>query len=257
MLNLSVVVLTKNEERNIKDCLESVSGWVDEIIVLDDESADKTVEIAGKYGAKIIHRKMDVEGRQRNFGYAQARNQWVLSLDADERVTPELKEEISAAISKETPCNGWTIPRRNYVGDYWARYGGWYPSPQLKLFRKDKFRYEEAAVHPRAFMDDPCGHLKADIIHYSYRNLEDFIGKMNNQTTREAQKWHAQNKPMRLGKFIWRSYDRFFRAYLGKKGWKDGYLGFVLAYFAGLYQFLSYLKYRELVRVNKCPRTIP
>ena len=160
MLKLSIVVLTKNEERNIKDCLESVSGWADEIIVLDDESADKTVEIAAKYGAKIIARKMDIEGRQRNFGYAQAKNQWVLSLDADERGTPELREEIAAAISKETTYNGFTIPRRNYIGDYWVRYGGWYPSPQLKLFRKDKFLYEEAGVHPRAFMDDPCGHLK-------------------------------------------------------------------------------------------------
>ena len=188
MLKLSIVVLTKNEERNIKDCLESVSGWADEIIVLDDESADKTVEIAAKYGAKIISRKMDIEGRQRNFGYAQAKNQWVLSLDADERGTPGVGErEIAAAISKETTYNGFTIPRRNYIGDYWVRYGGWYPSPQLKLFRKDKFLYEEAGVHPRAFMDDPCGHLKADLLHYSYRDLSDFIAKMNNQTTREAQ----------------------------------------------------------------------
>ncbi len=257
MLKLSVVVLTKNEERNIKDCLESVHNWADEIIVLDDESSDKTVEIAVKYGAKIIHRKMDNEGRQRNFGYGQAKNQWVLSLDADERVTPGLREEISAALNKETPCNGFTIPRRNYIGNYWVRYGGWYPSPQLKLFRKDKFRYEEAGVHPRAFMDDPCGHLKADLLHYSYRDLSDFLAKMNNQTTREAQKWYSQNKPMRLGKFLWRTYDRFFRSYLGKKGWKDGYLGFVVAYFAGLYQFLSYLKYRELARANKCPRPIP
>lgn len=249
MFKLSVVVLTKNEEKNIKACLESVYNWADEIIVIDDESGDKTAEIArNQYGAQIIHRKMDIEGRQRNFAYAQARNQWVLSLDADERVTPELREEINAALSQDTPYNGFTIPRRNYIGDYWVRYGGWYPSPQLKLFRKDKFRYEEAAVHPRAFMDEPCGHLKKDIIHYSYKNIEDFISKMNNQTTREAQKWHAQNKPMRLGKFIWRSYDRFFRAYLGKKGWKDGFRGFVLAYFAGLYQFLSYLKYREIVR---------
>ena len=128
-----------------------------------------------------------------------------------------MREEIAAAISKETTYNGFTIPRRNYIGDYWVRYGGWYPSPQLKLFRKDKFLYEEAGVHPRAFMDDPCGHLKADLLHYSYRDLSDFIAKMNNQTTREAQKWHAQNKPMRLGKFLWRAYDRFFRSYLGKR----------------------------------------
>ena len=254
MLKLSVVVLTKNEERNIEDCLKSVDGWADEIVLVDDLSSDNTVKIAGNYTSKILSQKMEVEGKQRNFAYSQAKNQWVLSLDADERVTDELKKEIEEALSKETPCNGFTIPRRNFIGDYWVRHGGWYPSPQLKLFRRDKFRYEEVGVHPRAFMDDPCGHLKGDIIHYSYRGIEDFLSKLNNQTTREAQKWFAQNKPMRLGRFIWRSYDRFFRAYFGKKGYKDGFLGFVIAYFAGLYQFLSYLKYREIVRSIKHTR---
>jgi glycosyltransferase involved in cell wall biosynthesis len=248
MLELSVVILTKNEEKNIKDCLESVYGWADEIIVVDDESTDKTREIAGRYGAKILIRTMDIEGRHRNFAYAQAKNQWVLSLDADERVTSELKGEITSTLPKETSYNGFTIPRRNYIGGYWVRYGGWYPSPQLKLFRKDKFRYEEVEVHPRAFMEDPCGHLKSDIIHYSYKSIEDFLNKMNNQTSREAQKWFSQNKPMRLGRFLWRTYDRFFRSYIGKKAYKDGYMGFVVSYFAGLYQFLSYLKYRELAR---------
>jgi glycosyltransferase involved in cell wall biosynthesis len=247
MLNLTVVVLTKNEEKNIADCLESVAGWASEILIVDDESSDKTVDIASQYTDKIIIRKMDNEGKQRNFAYSQARNLWVLSLDADERVTEELREEISEILSKHVSCNGFTIPRRNYIGDYWVRHGGWYPSPQLKFFRKDKFRYEEVAVHPRAFMDDPCGHLKGDIIHYSYRNLEDFLGKLNNQTTREAKKWFDQNKPMRLGRFLWRTLDRFTRSYLGRKGFRDGFIGFAVAFYAGLYQFVSYLKYKELV----------
>ncbi len=247
MINLSVVILTKNEERNIKDCLDSVSSWADEIIIIDDESTDHTVNIARQYTNKIITRNMDIEGRQRNFAYSQAKNLWVLSLDADERVTDALKKEITEILSKETKYNGFTIPRRNYIGDYWVKYGGWYPSPQLKLFRKDKFRYEEVGVHPRAFMDDPCGHLSSDIIHYSYKNLEDFLNKLNNQTTREAQKWFNQNKPMRLGRFVWRTIDRFIRTYIGRSGYKDGFIGFAVAFYAGLYQFISYLKYRELV----------
>lgn len=246
MLKLSVVVITKNEEKNIEECLKPVSGWADEIIVVDDESIDKTREIAGKYAHKILVRKMDIEGSHRNFAYAQAKNLWVLSLDADERITEELKKEIDEVLRQGTKYNGFTIPRRNYIGDYWVRYGGWYPSPQLKLFRKDKFRYEEARVHARAFMDDPCGHLKSDVIHYSYRNIEDFLSKLNGYTSREAQKWFEQNKPMRLGRFIWRTYDRFIRAYFVKKGYRDGFIGFVVAYFAGLYQLLSYLKYREI-----------
>jgi len=247
MLNLSVVVLAKNEERNITACLDSARGWADEIIIVDDESTDRTIDIAKKYTDRIIRRKMDIEGRHRNFAYAQAKNLWVLSLDADERLTPELREEIKNVLERNPRENGFTIPRRNYIGGYWVKCGGWYPSPQLKLFRKDKFRYEEAGVHPRAFMDDPCGHLKSDLIHYSYRNLEDFLNKLNNQTTREAEKWFQQDKPMRLGRFLWRSLDRFIRTYIGRKGYKDGFLGFVIAYYAGLYQFISYLKYRELV----------
>lgn len=251
MINLSVVILTKNEEKNIQNCLESVSGWANEIVIVDDESTDKTVDIASQYTDKIIIRKMDVEGKHRNFTYAQAKNLWVLSLDADERVTEELKSEIKDILSHQIKYNGFTIPRRNFIGNYWVKYGGWYPSPQLKLFRKDKFHYEEVNVHPRAFMDEPCGHLKSDIIHYSYKDLEDFLNKLNNQTTREAKKWFDQNKPMRLVRFIWRTIDRFIRTYVGRKGYKDGFIGFAIAYYASLYQFVSYLKYCELVLQQK------
>jgi len=243
---LSIVVLAKNEEQRISKCLDSAK-FADEIIVVDDESSDRTVEIARQFTDKIFTKKMDLEGKHRNWAYAKARNLWVFSLDADEVITPELEEELSRVINSNPKENGFTVPRRNYIGDYWVKHGGWYPSPQLKLFRKDKFRYEEVSVHPRAFMDDPCGHLTQDLIHFSYRNFEDFLSKLNNQTTREAYKWFDQKKPMRLGRFIWRTIDRFMRSYIKKKGYKDGFLGFVIAYFAGLYQFLSYLKYREII----------
>jgi len=251
MISLSVVVLTKNEEKNISRCLDSVIGWANEIVVVDDESTDRTLDIAAKYTDRIIIKEMDIEGKHRNFAYTQAKNLWVLSLDADEVVSVELKEEIKNVLGKHTQYNGFTIPRRNFIGDYWVKYGGWYPSPQLKLFRKDKFRYEEVGVHPRAFMDDPCGHLESDIVHYSYKDLADFLNKLNNQTTREAGKWFDQNKPMRLGRFIWRTLDRFMRSYIGKKGYKDGFVGFSVAFYAALYQFISYLKYQELALGRK------
>ena len=247
---ISVVVLTKNEAGRIAKCLDSVRNWADEIMVIDDESTDDTLKIVRVYTDKVFIRKMDIEGRHRNWAYAQAKNLWVLSLDADEIVTPELREEIAKVIKNNPKENGFTIPRRNYIGDYWVKHGGWYPSPQLKLFRKDKFRYEEVAVHPRAFMDDPCGHLKSDIIHYSYRSIEDFLSKLNRQTTWEAQKWYNAGKPMTMGRFLWRTYDRFMRAYFGRKGYKDGFIGFVIAFNAGLYQFISYLKYCEII-LNK------
>jgi len=244
---LSVVILVKNEEKRLAKCLDSVK-WADEIIVVDDESTDKTVEVARKYTEKVFtEKKKDIEGRHRNWSYGLASNRWVLSLDADEIVTPELKEEIEHVLASNPEENGFTIPRMNHIGNYWVKYGGWYPASQLKLFKKDHFKHEEVEIHGRAFMDGVCGHLKSDIIHYSYRDIDDFIRKLNNQTTWEAQKHFRLNKTMPLGKYIYRAIDRFIRSYIKKKGYKDGYLGFVVAFNAGLYQVLSYIKYREMV----------
>jgi glycosyltransferase involved in cell wall biosynthesis len=244
---ISVVVITRNEESNIADCLESVK-WADEIVVVDDFSTDETVEIARQYTDKIFQRKMDIEGRHRNWAYAQAKNEWVLSLDADERVTDELKNEIIEVIGQGTDYSAFSVPIRNYIGNYWVRFGGWYPAPKVRLFRKDKFKYEEVGVHPRVFIDGNCGHLKSDIIHYSYRDFGDFLSKLNRQTTLEANKWFEDKRKMSFLRALWRAIDRFFRSYIRKKGYKDGFVGFMFALFAALYQLLSYAKYWELKR---------
>jgi len=251
MANLSVVVLTKNEEACIAECLESVK-WADEIIVVDDESTDKTLEIVKKFNTKVFVRKMDVEGKHRNWAYAQARNLWVLSLDADEQVTPELKSELERAIKSEEFA-AFDIPLRNYISNYWVRYGGWYPASKLRLFRKDKFKYEEVEVHPRVFLDGACGHLKADIIHKGYPDLEHFLNSVNRQSTLEARKWINTGRKMTLGHMVWRAVDRFFRRYLRKKAYKDGMYGFIVAFFDTFYQIISYAKYREMLQKIRCP----
>jgi glycosyltransferase involved in cell wall biosynthesis len=242
---LTAVIIAKNEESNIEDCLKSLYGWADEIIVVDDYSSDKTSQISAKY-AKVLTRKMENEGIHRNWAYAQARNSWVLSLDADEKVTPELKDEISGTIAN-TGHAAFDIPLRNYISDYWVRYGGWYPASKVRLFRKEKFKYEEVQVHPRVFIQGSCGHLKCDIIHKGYPDLEHFLASVNRQTTLEAEKWIATNRKMRLGHMLWRALDRFFRRYVRKKAYKDGMYGFVIASFDSLYQLLSYFKYREIL----------
>jgi glycosyltransferase involved in cell wall biosynthesis len=244
---LSVVILTKNEAGRIRDCIQSVR-WADEILVVDDESTDDTVQVAESLGARVLRRKMDIEGRHRNWAYAQAKHEWVLSLDADERVSAELAQEVTGLLSNGAPYETYAIPRRNYVGDRWIRHGGWYPSAQLKLFKRSVFRWEETTVHPRAISDRPCGTLAHDLIHYSYRNLADFISKMNRQTTLEAQKWLLDGRRVTLGKVLWRSVDRFFRAYIGKRGYRDGFLGFVAAALGGMYQCLAWIKYTEATR---------
>jgi glycosyltransferase involved in cell wall biosynthesis len=243
---ISVVILTKNEAGRIRDCIASVSAWAGEILVVDDESTDDTVTIAESMGARVLHRKMDLEGRHRNWAHTQARHEWVLSLDADERVTPELAGELLAHFRNGgPPLETYAIPRRNHIGQRWVRYGGWYPSAQMKLFKKSVFRWEETTVHPRALSDASCGVLKGDLIHYSYRNLSDFVEKLNRQTTLEAQKWVADGRRVTLGKTLWRAVDRWFRAFVLKRGYRDGFLGFLVAWFASAYQLLSYAKYVE------------
>ena len=242
---LSVVIITKNEENNIRECLSSVYGWVDEIVVVDDESRDRTVSMAQEFTGRIFHRRMDNEGKHRNWAYAQARNEWVLSLDADEKVSDELKEEI-VAVLKDTSFHAFSIPLRNYIGKYWVRHSGWYPAGKLRLFMKSRFRYEEVEVHPRVFLDGETGHLTKDIIHKGYPDFEHFLASLNRQTTLEAKKWIATGRKMSLGRAVWRTIDRFARAYILKQGFRDGATGWFVARMAGRYQWVAYQKYRRL-----------
>ncbi|MFH0772255.1 MAG: glycosyltransferase family 2 protein [Candidatus Omnitrophota bacterium] len=263
---LSVVVIVKNEEERIAGCLESVK-WADEIVIVDDMSADKTLEIAREYTDKIFQRKMDVEGIHRNYAYSLAKNEWILSLDADERVSPELKDAISEMLRKDANTetsqrepsrkneiqhfNVFAVPLRNFIGDYWVKWGGWYPAYKDRLFRKGHFRYEEVSVHPRVIYDGACGRLKGDIIHYSYENFGELIESLNGQTTKEAEKWITTKRKLSLVRALWRSVDRFWRSFVAKKGYRDGITGLMVAVNSGFYQFLSYAKYWELNAKSK------
>lgn len=250
---LSVVVITKNEESRIHRCLESVR-WADEILVVDDASTDRTRDIAREYTDRVVEREMDKEGRHRNIAYGLAKNEWILSLDADECVTPELRDEITALLETRPAANGYSIPRKNHVGNYWARYGGMYPSAQLRLFKKDSFRYdEEAEVHPPVSFYRPgeWGKLKGDILHYTYRDFTDAIAKLNRQTDLEAKKWFREKRRVGVFGAARKTIDRFWRAYISKQGYKDGVVGLFLAVNAAMYQFLSFAKYWEMKRGNR------
>ena len=201
---------------------------------------------------KIFGRKMENEGRHRNWAYQQASNEWVLSLDADERITPELAAEVTALLAGKPEFKAYAIPRRNFIGDYWLRHGGEYPAPQVRLFLKKEFRYEEAEVHPRALMEGATGFLKGDIIHYSHRDFADYLRSLNSHTSLEAKKWVLSGRRMTAGKALWRALDRcFYRRLFLKQGYKDGVYGFAVAFFSGVYQIVSYLKYREILLKEK------
>jgi len=250
---VSVVIITKNETRRIESCIRSVLGWADEIVVVDDESTDNTQHIAQSLGAKVLVRKMDIEGKHRNWAYAQSSNDWVFSVDADEIPTDELKKEIKQTI-KDTKHVVFSMPFKTYIGKHWIRWGGWYPGPKVKLFRKSKFKYEEVEVHPKIKAQGSGGRLKQDVLHYSYEDWADYLDKTNKQTTLEAKKWYNYSfenpkkvrYKMNLIHALWRTLDRFIRSFIAKKGYRDGFVGFMVAYYSSLYQILSYAKFRDL-----------
>jgi len=245
---LSVVIITKNEEARIAECLASVM-WAAEVVVVDDHSTDRTRDVAAHDGARVLLRTMDIEGRHRNWAYAQATQPWVLSLDADERVTPALAEEIAAVIQNGDAGDGFDVPRRNYIGTRWVQHGGWYPAEQLKLFRHGAFHYEEMEIHPKSHFEGRHGRtLQYPLEHFSYRDFGDFLAKLNRQTTLEAQKWLREGRRVSVGKAAWRALDRGLRTYCGKGGYRDGFLGLMVATLATCYQLVSFAKYHEAKR---------
>lgn len=246
LIPISVVIIAKNEQANLPDCLESIK-WAAEIVIVDGFSTDQTVEIARAYTDKIFQREMDVEGRHRNFAYSLATQEWILSLDADERVSQELAQEIKEVVQKnDQSLAGCAIPIKTFIGQCWIKYAGYYPARKLRMHRKGKFRYEESSVHPRAFLDGREQPLKHDILHYGFRNVAHFFEKLNHQTTLEAQKWFSDGRQIRTPKLLFKALDRFFRNYVRKKGFKDGFLGFLMSLSHGIYQLLTYAKFLEL-----------
>ena len=244
---LTVVIITKNEESRVRRSLDSVT-WADEILVVDDCSTDRTVALVKEYTDKVVQRKMEREGHHRNYAYSLAKNEWVLSLDADEVVTPELRDEIITLLKTNPQALGYSIPRKNHVGNYWARFGGQYPSAQLRLFKKNSFRYDEdAEVHPPVtfYQKGEWGRLKGDILHYTYRDFTDAIAKLDRQTDLEVRKWVREKRKVSVLSMIRKSIDRFWRAYFSKQGYKDGVVGLFLAVNSGMYQFLTFVKYWE------------
>jgi len=245
---VSVVIIVKNEEKRLEDCLKSVD-WAQEIVILDDESTDRTVELAKRYTDKIFRRTMDIEGRHRNFAYSKASEPWVLSLDADERVSPELAESIRKACEARDQTHVcYAIPIKTFIGTRWIKGAGYYPAPKTRLFRRGQFRYEEAGVHPRVIYEGTCGVLDGDILHYSCQNLDQWIGKFNRETTLEAQKWIEDGRKVGLANSLRKSVDRFLKNYFLKGGWRDGFYGYLMSVFHGLYQLFAYAKYQEMKR---------
>ena len=247
MSRLSVTVIAWNEEERLRACLESVA-WADEIIVLDAESTDKTVQVAREFTDKIWVRPWPGFAAQKNFALDQARGEWVLSLDADERVTPELRERICRIVRENGPADGYSIPRKNIFWGAWVRHGGLYPDYQLRLFRRTGGRFVDSAVHESARVGGRTRALTEPLLHHSYRGLEDFVLRSNRYSTLAAQQMVARGARGGLVGLAFRPLGRFLSMYILRAGFLDGWRGFVLAVLYADYVFLRTAKAWEARR---------
>ncbi len=244
-VKLSVIVLTKNEEKNIAACLESVQ-WADELIVLDSFSEDATVEIARSFGARVHQRQFVNYPDQRNAAIELARGDWVFFIDADERATPGLAAEVRRVIENESPV-GWWVPRKNYIFGRWIRHAGWYPDYQLRLFRRHRARYDEAReVHELVILDGEAGYLENALIHYNYDNLAQFFARQDLYTNYEARAMFKQGIRVKPQNFILQPLREFRRRYLSLEGYRDGFHGLLLSSLMAYYELVKYLKLRRM-----------
>jgi len=248
MNRLSVIIISYNEEENIKECLESVK-WSDEIVVVDSFSSDRTVEIAREFTPKVFQNKWTNFSRQKNFALGKASNEWVLNIDADERATPELRKEVLTILNSEfSLLDGYYIPRRNHYLGKWIRHCGWYPDYKLRLFRKHKGMFNERTVHESVVVEGKKGYLKSCLNHYSYKNLSDHLSRIDKFSSLAAEEMFGGGK--RAGPFdlLFRPLTRFIKMYLIKKGYLDGVYGLIVSIMGSFYVFTKYLKLWELWR---------
>ncbi|MFA7624477.1 MAG: glycosyltransferase family 2 protein [Pusillimonas sp.] len=245
---LSVIIITKNEESHIADCLASVA-FADEIIVLDSGSTDRTCDIAAALGARV-HHSTDWPGfgPQKNRALDLATGDWVLSIDADERVTPELAHAIQTVVSRsgqdaETSLpEAYKIARLSCFCGRWIRHSGWWPDHVVRLFRKGTGRFTDVAVHEKVVTQTDPVILEGHFLHYPYADYEALITKVNRYSTDAALMMHQRGKTTSLPGIVGHSFWTFIRIYLIRRGFLDGKEGFILAVTAAAGSFFRYAK---------------
>lgn len=242
MCRISAILITRNERRNIAACLAGLD-WVDEIIVVDQGSTDGTTEIARELGAKVsVTADWPGFGPQKNRALDLAQGEWVFSIDADERVTAALAAEIQAAVRRADAPDAFSLPRLSSFCGQFMRHGGWYPDRVVRLFRRGKARFSDDLVHESVLVQGKVGRLNNDLLHISYRSLDDVLEKMNRYSSAGAAKLAARGRSASLSTAIGKSLWAFFRTYVLRRGFLDGRLGLVLACSVAHETWYRYLK---------------
>jgi glycosyltransferase involved in cell wall biosynthesis len=240
---ISVIVIVKNEAHDIRDCLASVHGWVDEIVVLDSGSTDGTQAICREFGATVIETDWPGFGPQKQRALDAARGPWILSLDADERIPPALRDEILANV-KANAADLFRLPRRsNYCGQ-WIRHSGWSPDYVTRLFRRDAASFSNDLVHERvvAAPNTRLGTLGEPLMHYSFRDFSEVLGKIDSYSTYGATQRAARGKRGGVGQALLHGFWTFVRTWIIQRGFLDGKMGLVLAISNAEGTYYRYLK---------------
>jgi glycosyltransferase involved in cell wall biosynthesis len=232
------VVITLDEEARLRACLDSVA-WADEIVVVDAESTDKTVQIARDFTDRVVVRPWPGFAAQKNFALDQASGDWLLSIDADEEVSAELKTEILDLLAGAPAADGYRIPRRNVMWGRWIRHGGLYPDWQLRLFRRGRGRFEERSVHESVTVEGRVDRLRGHLVHQSYRDVADFVTRSDRYTTLAAEEAVRRGARVGTADLLVRPLARFVSMYVLQRGFLDGRRGLLLA---GLYAYYVFVR---------------
>ena len=254
---LSIIIITFNEADNIRACLDSVA-WADEIVVVDSGSADETISICREFTDKIIvNRKWQGFGFQKNMALDAATGEWVFSIDADERVTPSLREELENAI-KNSSSKVYSVPRQAFFMGRAMRHGGWWPDYVDRLFYRGYAHFSDDLVHEKIVFEGNAQRLKHPLKHYSYVNLEQVLDKLDRYSTAGAQQAALQNRKSSIGKAIFRGFWAFFRAYVVRAGCLDGKEGFIAAVSKAEGSYYRQLKllYSRIESANSDQKTV-
>lgn len=243
---MSAIVVCFNEEERIGACLESL-GWCDEVVVVDSFSTDRTPEICRRYTDRFMQRPWPGYREQKAYAHSQATREWVLLVDADERVTPELQQEILDVLERDRGrYAGYAVPRLvRYLDRWWWR-GGWYPDYDIRLFRRDRATWSGFDPHEKIVVDGAVRRLRHPLHHFSYRDMEDHLARINRFTSIASRELHQAGGRWRLSDALFRPLGRFLRFYLLKAGFREGFAGFYVAVTAAVYVFLKYAKLWEI-----------
>lgn len=250
MIKISATIITLNEEKNIGRCLESLKGVADEVIVLDSFSTDKTKEICLSYGAKFFEQKFLGYRDQKNMAQDMAQYDYVLSIDADEVLSSELREEI-LKIKNHFDFAGYEFSRLTNYNGKWIHHCGWYPDKKIRLVKKNKGRWGGENIHEGMVVDGPVALLKGDLLHYSYDSISSHVLQANKFSTMEALALYNKGKRATVLKLVTRAPYQFFKDYFLKLGILDGRYGFVICFINGLYVLLKYAKMFDLQQSKK------